>query len=269
MKKKMWASAAGVLVGLGGLGFAALWVGQERLLYAPETSHPGSAAAVDPGASDVALRTRDGFDLEAWRFNPSQGNEKAALYLPGNGGNRGGRVPVAHAFAERGFTTLLMDYRGFGGNPGSPNEGGLTEDARAGYAYLLQEGFAAENIYIVGESLGTAVGIRLAAQEKAGGVLLRSPFTSMPDVAQRITKIPVGWALKDHYDSRSQIVDLHVPVTILAGGDDDLVPAAQSREVAGRAPNLVQYVELPDVGHNDAIWFGPLLADHLTQLANR
>lgn len=269
MRGKVWASAAGIVVGLGALGFAALWVGQEHLLYAPQTSHPGSAAAVAPGGSDLALRTRDGVDLEAWKFDPPHGNQKAALYLPGNGGNRAGRAPVARAFAERGFTTVLMDYRGFGGNPGSPSEDGLTADARAGYAYLLQEGFAPENIYIVGESLGTAVAIQLGAQEPAGGVLLRSPFTSMPDVARGITKVPVGWALKDHYNSRRHITNLYAPVTILAGGSDDLVPAAQSREVAGRAPDLVQYVELADVGHNDEIWFGPFLADHLTQLASR
>src|SRR5699024_10723655 len=129
----------------------------------------------------------------------------AALYLPGNGGNRAGRAPLGEILADAGFTTLLVDYRGFGGNPGSPSEAGLLEDARSAYRYLRSEGYAADDIFLIGESLETAVEVSLASEVDVGGVLLRSPFTSMADVARHLFKGPAHWLLRDHYDSRSRL----------------------------------------------------------------
>ncbi len=122
------------LVGVAG------WALQRRLIYLPDSSAPPSAATVLPGAEDVVLTTADGLELDAWfvpgRAPDGPGAGFTVLLAPGNGGNRLGRVDTAADLAAAGFSTLLFDYRGYGGNPGSPTEEGLAADARAALGYL-------------------------------------------------------------------------------------------------------------------------------------
>lgn len=242
------------------------WAFQRSLTYAPDSANPGSAEKWLEHGTDVSLTTHDGLTLSAWQSDPPQRAEYAVLYLPGNGGNRAGRIPIAAELASRGFTTLLLDYRGFGGNPGSPSEIGTVQDAQAALDYLRDSGFADENIVLFGESLGTGVAVQLARTNVVCGLVLRSPFTSMDDVVRNIVKVPVTWILRDHYDSQSTIHEVTAPTTILAGSADRLVPAVQSATLADTAPNLYEYVELPGADHNDDIWFGPFVADQVAEL---
>src|ERR1700752_2785910 len=105
-----------------------LWAVQRRLIYFPDAAEVPPAAEVLPGARDVTLHTADGLELGAWFVpadGPSKGAPVAVLVAPGNGGNRAGRVGLALELSRRGLAVLLMDYRGYGGNPGSPSEEGL------------------------------------------------------------------------------------------------------------------------------------------------
>src|SRR5689334_15064441 len=108
------------LLAVGALG-GALWFGQRRLIYFPDRGEVPSAPTVMPNARDVAFDTSDDLRLAAWLVAPTgPPRDTAILVAPGNAGNRLGRVPLARALAGEGFTVLLMDYRGYGGNPGSP-----------------------------------------------------------------------------------------------------------------------------------------------------
>lgn len=244
------------------------WFGQRSLTYFPDRSAPDSATNVFPHGSDVTLETSDGLTIDAWRIDPDSPRDAAVLYLPGNGGNRAGRADIARALADGGFTVLLVEYRGYGGNPGQPTENGLIRDAQAAAAYLRTAGFEAARTIYVGESLGTSVAVSLAATDPPAGLLLRSPFTSLDAMARHQFGIPLGWLLRDHFDTIGQIGSVTAPVSVLAGGADDVVPATQSVSVADRAPRLHTVHVVSDVGHNDPIWFGPYLAEHVSDLAD-
>ena len=153
---------------------------QRRLIYFPDRSTPPPAAEVLPGARDVTLHTEDGLELTAWLVPAAEERDTglAVMYLPGNGGNRSGRAPTADLLAERGFTVLLVDYRGYGGNPGRPSETGLAADGLAAHDWLVDEGYPSHRQIYVGESLGTGVAAALATQRPPAGLLLRSPFTN-------------------------------------------------------------------------------------------
>lgn len=255
----------GVVLLVGGL----FWFGQRSMMYFPDTTAAGSAADRFPNGSDVTFTTRDGVDLGAWLLAPTGADrEMAVLYLPGNGGNRVGRAEVGQALAAEGFTVLLVDYRGYGGNPGHPSENGLVADAEAAAAYLTQQGFPPERTIYVGESVGTGVAGHLAAADPPAGVLLRSPYTSFPDMARAAYKIPFGWAIRDTFDTLSRMPQITSPVTVLYGADDGIVPPEQSRQVADAAPNLHDVVALPGTGHNDSVWFGAFLAEQVAALAD-
>lgn len=262
-----WALALVLLAGAA-LGIVNLM--QRQLMYFPDTTPAGSVSSV-PGARDVSVTTDDGLTLDAWLLAPDSGTDRqtAVLYLPGNGGNRSGRLDAGMAIAERGFTVLLLDYRGYGGNSGAPTEVGLAADARAATAFLRAEGFEPSRTLYLGESLGTGVAARLLTTDPPAGAVLRSPFPSFVQVAEvHYPLLPVGRWLKDRYESADRLSASEVPVLVLHGDADTVVPSELSADVAARAGNLLDEVVLPGVGHNDEVWFGPYLADQVVRLAD-
>jgi pimeloyl-ACP methyl ester carboxylesterase len=233
-----------------------LWLVQRRLVFLPDTSAVPPAAEVIDGALDVTLTTADGVELGAW-YVPGEGGGESATVLVANGnaGNRASRAPLARALAGEGLSVLLFDYRGYGGNPGSPSETGLGLDVAAARSYLVDElGVDESELIYFGESLGTGVVSALATEHPPAGMLLRSPFTDLPAVAQRqLPLLPVRLLMKDRFPVEQQVARLDVELTVVLGTADSLVPPDQSRAVA-RAGDA-ELVEVDGVGHNDRALF--------------
>lgn len=243
------AVAYGLLVG-------AMYTQQRQLLYFPDQARPAIERAGIDRMTAVETTTVDGLRLLAW-YRPAPEGAPTLLYFHGNGGHIGYRADRAQALAARGYGLLLAEYRGYGGNPGSPSEDGFHEDARAALAFLRQEGVAPRQIVLYGESLGTAVAVRLAAELAAAGtpvraVILESPFTSIADVAQHhYPFVPARLLVKDKFDAASRIGAVAAPVLVLHGEADRVVPVSFGRALyeAAKEPKRA--------------WFSPR-ADHAT-----
>jgi fermentation-respiration switch protein FrsA (DUF1100 family) len=250
---------------------AVLWFFQRRLIYFPEAASVPAAGTVLPGARDVTLDTRDGLELGGWLVPPSRGDrEMTVLIANGNAGSRVGRAPLAEALARHGFQVLAFDYRGYGGNPGSPSEEGLVLDARAAYDFLVGEvGVPPSRLIFFGESLGGGVLTGLAVSSAPAGMVLRSPFTSLADVGQHhYPLLPVRLLLKDDFPVVEQVSRLEVPVSVVYGSEDTVVPPEQSREVADSAAVLWRLVEVTGADHNDArLVHGPQVIRAVVDLA--
>jgi len=246
-------AALGGLLVIGGAG-AAIWALQDRLIYFPDTAPPPAPAALGlRGVERVALRTADGLSILGWRVAGSPG-APVVLYLHGNGGSLLHRAERVVRFQRLGWGALLVQWRGYGGNPGTPGEAGLAADARAGLKALQDEGVDAARIVIWGESLGTGPAVRLAAEQPgaAAAMVLESPFTSLLALARlHYPVLPSGLLLRDRYDSLSRIGAVRVPVLILQGARDTLVPPAMGRELAAAATAPVELWEAPAAGHNE------------------
>jgi uncharacterized protein len=251
---------------------AMLWLFQRRLIYFPDSTSVPPANAVLPGARDVTLHTRDGLELGGWLVPPSKRDRgMTVLVANGNAGDRADRAPLAEALAERGFQVLVFDYRGYGGNPGSPSEGGLALDARAAYDFLVDEADVRPNrLIFFGESLGGGVLTGLAAERPPAGMVLRSPFTSLAAVGQHHHPfLPVGLLLKDEFPVGNQVAQLEVPVSVVYGSTDSVVPPEHSREVADSAAVLRRLVEVTGADHNDArLVYGPKVVGAVVDLAD-
>ena len=246
-----------------------VWGLQRFLIYFPDRSPVPPASEVLPGARDVTATTADGLELGAWLVpaDPSADRDLAVLFAHGNGGNREGRADVARGLREQGFTVLLMDYRGYGGNPGRPSEEGLALDALAMSDLLTQEGYPPDRVVYVGESLGTGVVARLAEERPPRAMLLRSPFTNLVDVGRaQYPILPVGVLLRDRYEVLARVADATVPVTVVRAEQDFIVPSELSARVAAAAPTLVEEVVLRGVGHNDPEMTGAPLVDAVVRL---
>lgn len=257
---------------LAGVGLAGVWGLQRRLVYYPDASDVPPAGDVLPGARDVTLETADGLELGAWYLPADAARDTglAVLVAPGNGGNRAGRADLARALGDRGFAVLLLDYRGYGGNPGSPSEDGLAADADAALRALDGLGHPPERTIFFGESLGTGVVAGLLQRHRPAAVVLRSPFTELADVGRHhYPWLPVRTLLRDRFRVLRPIAGSDVPVTVIYGDRDDVVPTELSARVADSAPILVERLVLEGAGHNDAVMFGPRVADAVERLARR
>lgn len=221
---------------------------QRHFIYFPATNTPDRIESFAEDMEDVTISTQDGVQLHAWYKAPAD-NKPVILYLPGNAGNRGYRVRLARFFMDAGYGILLLDYRGYGGNPGKPDEMGLYADGRAGIQFLKTQ---SAPIVIYGESLGTAVAVQMAMEFPICALILQSPLTSMTAVSRYwYPWLPVY--LKDRYNSLQKIKDIHRPLLILHGEQDHIIPLQQGLELYKEAHKPKEMLIFPKKGHND-LW---------------
>jgi hypothetical protein len=231
---------------------AAVWLLQRRLIYLPTARLVSPADVGLHTAQPVAFTTADGVRLESW-YVPAAGEPAGAvLVLPGNAGNRAHRAPLAAALRDTGLATLLVDYRGYGGNPGRPSQDGLLADARAAAdALQARSGLRPDRIVYYGESLGAAVAAGLAAERPPAALVLRSPFANLAQVGQRqFPWLPVGLLLRDPFPTTEWIARYRGPTLVVAGDADTLVPPQSSRQVAAAAGGPVDVEMVSGAGHN-------------------
>lgn len=231
------------------------WLGQRSLIYFPDDAVPAAASVGLAGAESLTVRTADGLDLQAW-YVPAAGEMVGAvLMLHGNAGDRADRAPLAAALRDRGLATLLVDYRGFGGNPGSPSQDGVLADARAAADALREHsGLDASGTVYFGESLGSAVAAGLAAERPPAAVVLRSPFPSLAEVGSLHYRwLPVRLLLRDTYPTAAWIARYDGPVLVIAGDGDQIVPAELSRRVVEAAGGTAELWTVAGAGHNDRV----------------
>ena len=231
-----------------------IWLGQRRMIYFPSSDvyTPSQVGLVR--AEAVSFTTDDGVTLGAWFVPPrASGSRITIIVFNGNAGNRAYRADLAARLSEAGFATLLFDYRGYGGNPGSPSEDGLQLDARAArrYAAARPDVDPARIVYF-GESLGTGVATRLAVEHRPRALILRSPFTSLVAAGQHHYPIlPVSWLLRDRYAAIDSIAHVGCPLLVIAADHDSVVPTTLSRQLFAAAVEPKQLLIVEDTDHND------------------
>ena len=239
-----------------------LYAWQRKIIFVTDTTAPDLARAGVPLAQEWRIVTEDGLDLVAWFTPPREAGQPVALFFHGNSGNIGHRADRMHHFEAAGWGALLVEYRGFGGNPGSPSEEGIARDARAALAALIGHGYPSNRIVIWGESLGTAVAVRLATENAAAALVLEAPFTSMADIARmRYRLVPIDPLLKDRFDSFGRIGSVEMPLLVMHGIQDDLIPIAMGARLFGAATTKDrEFWSAPAAGHNDLAEHGAMEA---------
>jgi hypothetical protein len=200
----------------------------------------------------VSFPAADGSLLVGWWIAPSEGRP-VVLILHGRSGNISGRAPVAALLGRQGYGVLLFDYRGYGRSGGSPSEEGLFEDALAAHDWVRRRRICAGRIVILGQSLGNAPAARLAASRPAAGLVLVSPFLSLPEAAaDRLSWLPLGvvpWS-RNRFQVGAHLARLQIPSVLVAAGEDSLVPIEHARRVAASARGPTRWLEDQAAGHD-------------------
>jgi hypothetical protein len=252
---------AGVLAVLYGLLAASLFLMQRRILFLPDKTRPDLARAGIPGVREMTVTTEDGLALLAWYLPPLRDDGPVVLYLHGNAGHIGHRAYRLERFRRLGWGVLLLEYRGYGGNPGGPSEAGLLIDARAGLAAVQAMGFPPHRVLLWGESLGSGLAVRLAVEQPVAAVLLEAPYTSITDMARRrFPFVPVHWLLLDRFEQLGAIGGVHAPVLVMHGALDRIIPLAMGRAVYNAAPEPKEVWISEHAGHVDLVEAGAIEA---------
>lgn len=222
-----------------------------RLIFFPDRK----VVSVPAGRfEDVFFPAIDGTRLHAW-WLPEEASSRALIVSHGNAGNISYRGQAGDFLRDELETNVLMyDYRGYGKSDGSPSEEGTYSDIRGAYAYVRSRGFAPETVFLMGQSLGTAVTVDLAANEKVAGVILEAPFTSATAVARRLYwPLPLYLLMSTKYDSLSKIRRINAPLAIVHGTGDSVIPYAFGRELFEAASPPKEFFEVRADVHEGAI----------------
>lgn len=207
---------------------------------------------------DVTFRTEDGLNLNGW-FVPGKKPSPDAdlhtlLWFHGNAGNINRRLDNLKMIYEKvPVNVFIIDYRQYGRSEGKVSEQGTYIDARAALAYLhSRKEINREKIIFFGRSLGSAVAVELALNEKCCALILETPFTSILEMGKKLYPfLPLSLLLKTKYDSLAKIGNIKVPILVMHGDKDDLVPFEHGKRLYDMANEPKEFYTIPGAGHND------------------
>lgn len=254
MRKHFYRRAGGwilTLLMVYGVFIGSLGLMQKRLMYFPDAVRFVPSEWALKELEPLEATAEDGLRLTSW-YRPAQARDKFTIvFFQGNAGHLGYRNYKVRPWLDAGYGVLMVGYRGFG-NPGSPSEEGLYMDAQAAIDALRATGVPENALVFYGESLGTGVATQMATEYNAAALILESPYTSIPDVgADRYPLVPVRWLLRDSYDSLVKIGQAHMPLLLLHGEWDQVVPVKFGKKLFDAANEPKQAVYVPEAGHNN------------------
>jgi len=221
---------------------------QRNLLYHPlENNYQNDK--IQFSYEEIFIKVDDKITLKSWLINKDFRKFKTLVLFHGNAGDLSNRIYKLNELNKLDINILLISWRGFSGNKGSPTEKNLYEDAEAAIKWLNKKKVENNQIILYGESLGSGVAVEIGKKNNFNGIILESPFTSVENSAKiYYPYLPVKFLLKDRYDSINKIDKIRTPILIMHGKKDDIVPFSMGKELFEKANNpKYSYFTLDDV----------------------
>ena len=247
------------------LGTSMLLGLEKYVIYVPERTIEMTPWSEGLAYEDVWFPTSDGLKLHGWLV-PSPDARVTLVWFHGNAGNISHRVDnikQLHRFLGRARTPniFIFDYRGYGKSQGGfsdLSEEATYRDAEGALAYLrARQDLAHTKPVYFGRSLGAAIAVEVARRHSPAALILETPFTSIRDMAKvALPFLPVGSLLQTKYDSLTKIREIRVPLLILHGDRDDVVPYEQGRRLYEAANEPKTFYAIRGARHNDTYIVG-------------
>lgn len=182
---------------------------------------------------------------------PPTEDASVILFIHGNGSAAHEYTMHFEAFKEWGVGYLAVEFPGYAGNPGKPNENDILRTALANYDALISKGIKPENIIIYGDSLGAACAVHVASQRDAAGLILSAPFLSMQAMARKqMPWLPTSLLLKDKYRSDLKMPLVSEPLLVLHGDADELIPHSQGQALYDLHKGRKQFILIKGGQHH-------------------
>ncbi|HEY7945236.1 MAG TPA: alpha/beta fold hydrolase [Casimicrobiaceae bacterium] len=250
---------------------------ESRLVFRVDRDMPGWYTGMPDGVQEFDLPVSaapDAQRIHAWWWPAASGkpDAPAILYLHGARWSLTGQLFRIEELRDFGFSVLAIDYRGFGKSDGKmPTEKTAYEDAHVAWKWLVARQPDPARRYIYGHSLGGAVAVDLAASLSGGdgastarppaaGLIVESSFTSLEDMAKALTYpwLPVGLLLSQKFDSVDKMAKVRLPVLVVHGAADRIVPARFSEALYDAAAGPKKLLLIDGGTHNNSMRTGAL-----------
>ena len=249
------ARVAGGLAGLLWVGMtAAIAASQRKLVFNPSIERQVTAPRSSGHRTRaVVLRAKDGTRLAGWLMTPkSAGPHPAVLYF----GGRSEEVSWVARDAGRmfpGMTVLAVNYRGYGESHGEPAEHNMVDDGRFLFEWLASRSQVdPSKVAVVGRSLGSGVAMQVALERLVHSIVLITPYDSILAIAKRrFRAVPVGFVLRDRFESVKYASLLKVPTYVLRAAMDDVVPHSHTDLLVAKLTHLHMDETIPDSDHSN------------------
>lgn len=220
-----------------------------RVLYQPPSDE--APAKLPEGATLLTARAADGVTVNALEFDVPKAS-RTIVHFHGNAETVDANAFVAREMKKHGFSTVLVEYRGYGRSRGtSPNEEGLYLDAAAVLDALASRGVGPERVVLWGQSLGTGVAAEMASRGRGSRLVLVAPFTSTVDMASRVVPFfPASMVMVDRYDTLAKAPGITQPTLVVHGDIDDVIPFEQGERVSKALPHAT-LLKVPEGRHDN------------------
>jgi uncharacterized protein len=266
-----------------GLFAALLLSGCTRAFFQPDRRVYATPASLGVSYQPVSMRAADGTELFAW-FLPARGEARATvLFLHGNAENISTHFANVAWMPAEGFNVLALDYRGYGASEGEPSLAGAQLDIDAALRALLERPEVdARRIAVFGQSLGGALAIYYVAHSAYRGhicaLVADSAFADYRLIAkEKLAAFPLTWpfqwfssiAVDDDYSPERAVAGVSpIPLVLIHGAADEIVPAHHSQRLYDRAREPKELWDVPGAGHIQAMR-DPKLRERLTEYLER
>ena len=233
--------------------------GGDALFYLPTRDQPQTPARWNFAYEDVDFESADGTPLHGW-FLPARAARPVGtvVFSHGNTGSLGHHIGFVMWFVEAGYHVFMYDYRGFGKSGGEVDRRGMIEDVQAAFQYVgARRDVDAQRLVSYGHSMGGAKSITAMAEARPEGlraVIIDGTFSSYREMA-RVFAGDLGVNLTtDRYSPIAHVAGLSpVPLLVVHGVRDEVVPIAQGRKIYEAAGNPKTLFDVADGRHGDSL----------------
>jgi len=253
-KKKLFIIAF-VLLNIYGLLCGVIYFFQENLIFLPTALTQEHVYKMDHYFEEITLEANDGAKLNGLHFKV-ENSKGVILYFHGNAGNLQRWGELTQYFVEKGYSVLVMDYRGYGKSTGKKTMESLYNDAQLWYDYTKQF-YKESKITVYGRSLGTTFATYVSSKNTPKKLILESPFYSIEEVAKsRFPFLPIKVLLHYKFPTYQYINEVSCPVTIYHGTKDKVIDFRQGKKLFNSIESeSKQHISVPNGGHNDLVNF--------------
>ena len=238
----------------------------ERMFFYPDSTQYTRPEQFGLQHEDVFITAADGSRLHGW-WLPARGAALGSvLHLHGNAANVSNHLPLVAWLPAAGFNVLMLDYRGFGRSQGKSTLDGVVEDAAAALAYLrMRPGVDGGRLIVLGQSLGGATALRLLARDGSGVRLavIEAAFASYRGIARDAAMqsvvlaplVPVATPMLPgaQADPVAALGALRVPLLLVHGTADEVIPFRHGEQLAAAAPPSSQFIRVDGARHMESL----------------
>jgi pimeloyl-ACP methyl ester carboxylesterase len=238
-------------------GAALVWRSPDRFIPFAEHATPRTPGMLGIDYREVWLRAGPHRALVHGWWLPNGRDAPVLLLLPGTGRTKAGMVHVAAAMHAAGAAVLMIDYRGLGRSDRGPlTEASMYEDAEAAWQELRWHQPDAGRRFVYGHSLGAAPALELAARyPDVNGVVIEGAPTSIRELLRdswAAALYPVDRMLDGRFDAAAKVRRLGVPLLVVHGTRDPVVPHTMGVQLYLRAPGRKSLLLVEGATHGDA-----------------